>query len=164
MDSKSQTVTSQSLHFSSPIGLLKITGSDKGILGIEFCDQPAPAAADRHPTLAECRRQLDEYFQGRRRRFDLPLDLRGTPFQKMVWGKLLEIPFGQTRSYAAVARAIGRTNSQRAVGGANHRNPVSIVVPCHRVIGSNGQLTGFGGGLWRKQWLLEHEKKTATRS
>jgi methylated-DNA-[protein]-cysteine S-methyltransferase len=113
-------------------------------------------AAGAH--VRECIRQLSEYFEGKRTRFDLPLSPAGTEFEKAVWGALVAIPCGETRTYGEIARAIGLgPAAARAVGGANGRNPVAIVVPCHRVIGSGGSLTGFGGGLARKQWLLEHE-------
>jgi methylated-DNA-[protein]-cysteine S-methyltransferase len=107
--------------------------------------------------LDAARTQLDEYFAGARLEFDLPLDAQGTPFQRRVWTALAEIPFGQTISYAELARRVGDVKAVRAVGAANGRNPIPIIVPCHRVIGANGSLVGFGGGLERKQWLLEHE-------
>jgi methylated-DNA-[protein]-cysteine S-methyltransferase len=100
---------------------------------------------------------LDEYFGGGRSSFDIPLDISGTPFQMSVWRALLLIPYGTTWSYGRLAAQIGRPKASRAVGGANHNNPVSIIVPCHRVIGSNGSMTGYGGGIWRKEWLLAHE-------
>jgi O-6-methylguanine DNA methyltransferase len=106
-------------------------------------------------------KQITEYFAGTRRQFDLILDLQGTPFQRSVWQYLLTIPFGCTASYQEVANAIDNPRATRAVGAANGRNPVSLVVPCHRVVGSDGSLTGYGGGLWRKEWLLEHEEKHA---
>jgi methylated-DNA-[protein]-cysteine S-methyltransferase len=101
--------------------------------------------------------QLSEYFAGTLTRFDLPLNLDGTPFQRRVWEELVRIPFGETTSYGELARRVGRPGSARAVGAANGQNPVSIIVPCHRVIGSSGRLTGYGGGLHRKAWLLDHE-------
>jgi methylated-DNA-[protein]-cysteine S-methyltransferase len=107
--------------------------------------------------LPEARRQLEEYFAGARREFDLPLRLLGTPFQRRVWDVLTEIPYGVTWSYGQLAKRIDNPNASRAVGLANGRNPISILVPCHRVIGANGSLTGYGGGLERKQWLLAHE-------
>jgi methylated-DNA-[protein]-cysteine S-methyltransferase len=110
-----------------------------------------------HPVLLETIRQLTEYFHGLRRIFDLPLDFQGTDFQRQVWSSLLSIPFGETRSYLDVARALGNPAAVRAVGAANGRNPISIIAPCHRVIGTNGGLTGFGGGLQAKAWLLAHE-------
>jgi len=100
---------------------------------------------------------LREYFEGRRRSFEVPLDLRGTPFQLRVWELLQRIPFGETRTYLDLALALGDPKAVRAVGAANGQNPVPIIVPCHRVIGQDGQLVGYGGGLWRKEWLLAHE-------
>ena len=107
--------------------------------------------------LADGLAQLDEYFRGDRTAFTVKLDLRGTDFQKKVWAKLLGVQFGKTTTYKDLAGAVGNPAATRAVGGANHRNPVSIIVPCHRVVGSDGRLTGYGGGLWRKDWLLRHE-------
>jgi methylated-DNA-[protein]-cysteine S-methyltransferase len=104
------------------------------------------------------RAELAAYFGGRLRRFGVPLDLAGTAFQQRVWSRLREIPFGDTVSYARIAREVGRRDAVRAVGHANGRNPVAIVVPCHRVVGTDGSLCGYGGGLWRKRWLLEHER------
>src|SRR5258708_10160080 len=112
---------------------------------------------DRRPILAETERQLKEYFEGKRQDFSIPLDMRGTPFQRSVWQALLAIPFGETRSYGQIAKQLGRPNAMRAVGGANGSNPIPIVVPCHRVIGSSGKLTGFGGGLETKARLLKIE-------
>jgi methylated-DNA-[protein]-cysteine S-methyltransferase len=143
----------------SPIGPLEVAGTEEGILSIEFSERSAVPAGRPAPCLKECFRQLEEYFAGRRRAFTLRLDLRGTPFQKRVWNELLKVPFGRTVAYRDIAAALGNPRSTRAVGGANHRNPVSIVVPCHRVIGADGGLTGYGGGLRRKEWLLAHEKK-----
>jgi AraC family transcriptional regulator of adaptative response/methylated-DNA-[protein]-cysteine methyltransferase len=111
-----------------------------------------------HPHLSRLREQLEEYFRGERRRFDVPLDLGGTAFQQSVWSRLQGIPFGGTRSYVEVASQVGKRDAVRAVGQANGRNPVAIVVPCHRVVGADGSLSGYGGGLWRKRWLLEHER------
>jgi methylated-DNA-[protein]-cysteine S-methyltransferase len=114
----------------------------------------ALADAPEHPVLVEAERQIAAYFKGELTRFDLPLDFRGTDFQKSVWAALLTIPFGETRSYAEIARAVGRPTAFRAVGAANGRNPISIVAPCHRVIGTDGALTGFAGGLEAKALLL----------
>jgi methylated-DNA-[protein]-cysteine S-methyltransferase len=145
----------------SPVGALTLVASEKGLAAILWeNDDPrrVPLSGmeddDAHPVLAEVERQLADYFAGRRRAFDLPLDFRGTDFQKAVWAALLAIPFGETRSYADIARAVGRPAAVRAVGAANGRNPISIVAPCHRVIGSNGTLTGFAGGLPAKRHLL----------
>jgi methylated-DNA-[protein]-cysteine S-methyltransferase len=115
--------------------------------------------APEHPVLAEAERQIQEYFAGERTSFSVPLDFRGTDFQKSVWAALLTIPFGETRSYSEIARQIGRPGASRAVGAANGRNPLSIVAPCHRVIGTNGALTGFAGGLAAKEALLGMERR-----
>ena len=153
----------RSVYFKSPIGFLRVTGNDKWVQAVEFCDQPGPDADGAPECLKRACQQLDEYFQGKRRKFEVPLMLRGTAFQKRVWAALRKVPFGRTLSYGGIARSIGRPYSGRAVGGANHRNPVAIIVPCHRVIGHKGSLTGYGGGLWRKRWLLDHEKKASGR-
>ena len=110
-----------------------------------------------HPVLRATAEQLDQYFSGGRRAFDLPLEFRGTEFQRRVWSALLDIPWGETRSYLDVARTLGNPAAVRAVGAANGRNPISIIAPCHRVIGASGDLTGFGGGMEAKAWLLAHE-------
>ena len=147
----------------SPIGPLTLAADDSGLRVVEFPENRHPAKRDaswvqvEHPVLAETRRQLGEYFAGRRRTFDLPLAPRGTPFQLEVWRALAEIPHGQTWSYGRLATHLGRPQAMRAVGAANGRNPLPIVLPCHRVIGASGALTGFGGGLPTKQFLLELE-------
>ena len=148
----------------SPVGTLRLVASDKGLAGVWF-ERTRPGRVRprgdvenaRHPVLVEATRQLREYFAGRRRSFDLELDFVGTTFQRAVWNALLTIPFGQTRSYGEIARQVGRPSASRAVGSANGRNPVAIVAPCHRVIGSTGALTGFGGGLEVKERLLRLE-------
>jgi methylated-DNA-[protein]-cysteine S-methyltransferase len=155
----------------SPIGELKLVASDKGLVAILWeNDNPrrvrlSEAVRDeRHPVLVETERQLSEYFAGRRKAFSLALDVRGTDFQKGVWEALLAIPFGETRSYGQLAKQLGNPRATRAVGAANGRNPVSIVVPCHRVIGSSGKLTGFAGGLDAKAHLLELEQGNKSSS
>jgi methylated-DNA-[protein]-cysteine S-methyltransferase len=148
----------------SPVGTLKLVATDAGLAAILWPnDDPArvrlgePVESDTHPVLLETERQLREYFDGRRKVFDLKLDFSGTQFQRQVWEALLTIPYGETRSYAQIARQIGRPDAVRAVGAANGRNPISIVTPCHRVIGSSGKLTGFAGGLETKAFLLALE-------
>lgn len=144
----------------TPIGDLPLVASDAGLVAIRWAGDAPPAGAvpaPGHAVLAAAAAQLTEYFAGTRRAFDLPLDPAGTPFQRSVWAALATIPFGATVSYAAIARAIERPTATRAVGAANGQNPLPIVVPCHRVIGSGGALTGFGGGLAIKRWLLAHE-------
>lgn len=143
-------------YWESPIGLVEISCSPAGMTGLNFVEAPGhPVAAV--PFLAQAVEQIAAYFAGALRVFDLPLDLRGTEFQRRVWAQLLTVPYGQTASYLDIALALGDPKSIRAVGAANGRNPVSIVVPCHRIIGSDGKLIGYGGGLWRKEWLLRHE-------
>jgi len=150
----------------SPVGALTLVASERGLAAILWEDDDprrvplSPLVEDVvHPVLLETERQLTEYFAGQRMQFDVPLDFHGTDFQKRVWSALLQIPFGETRSYAEIARTIGRPSAVRAVGAANGRNPISIIAPCHRVIGSNGALTGFAGGLPAKQLLLALESR-----
>jgi methylated-DNA-[protein]-cysteine S-methyltransferase len=149
-------------YYESPIGTIEIVGTEAGVSGLNFVDIKEEAKARRPKgappkPVADAIAQLDGYFRGDRKTFAVKLDLRGTPFQMKVWDKLLRIEFGKTTTYKALAKAVGRAAATRAVGGANHSNPVSIIVPCHRVVGSDGRLTGYGGGLWRKDWLLRHE-------
>lgn len=142
----------------SPVGPLTLAVSERGLVALEFgCGDVAAGWAESPERTAPYARQLREFFAGQRRRFDLPLDLRGTDFQKRCWQELLKIPYGETRSYAEIARAIGNPAAVRAVGLANGKNPIAIIVPCHRVIGSDGSLTGYGGGLDAKRQLLELE-------
>jgi methylated-DNA-[protein]-cysteine S-methyltransferase len=149
----------------SPIGKLKLVASDKGLVAILWeNDSPRRVRLDelvadeQHPVLVETERQLGQYFAGKRKTFSIALDMRGTRFQKDVWEALVAIPFGETRSYGQLAKQLGNPRASRAVGAANGRNPVSIIVPCHRVIGSSGKLTGFAGGLDAKAHLLGLEK------
>jgi methylated-DNA-[protein]-cysteine S-methyltransferase len=145
----------------SPVGKLKLVASDKALVAILWeNDSPRRVrlsklvADDRSPVLVETERQLGEYFSGKRKMFSIALDMRGTPFQKDVWRALLAIPYGETRSYRQLAKQLGKPQATRAVGTANGRNPLSIIVPCHRVIGSSGKLTGFAAGLDVKAHLL----------
>jgi methylated-DNA-[protein]-cysteine S-methyltransferase len=154
--------------FDSPVGELKLVASHDGLAAVLWeNDDPARVSlgasieAKDHPILLEAERQLREYFDGRRRVFDLALDFVGTEFQRRVWAALLTIPYGETRSYAQIARQIGRPDSVRAVGAANGRNPISIIVPCHRVIGASGKLIGFAAGLETKARLLALEAPQA---
>jgi methylated-DNA-[protein]-cysteine S-methyltransferase len=148
----------------SPIGPLLLTSDGESLTGLymgapskrpnmgsEWVENPKGGA------LAAAAAQLQEYFAGKRKTFELPLSLQGTDFQKRVWTQLTKIPFGETWSYGQLAKKLGNPNGSRAVGLANGRNPIAVIVPCHRVIGADGSLTGFGGGLPRKQWLLAHE-------
>ena len=143
--------------YRSPIGDVVVSVTERGGSAINFSDEPASCDSGSSAILDACLSQLGEYFAGARTEFSVPLDLAGTEFQMSVWRALLLIPYGVTSSYGGIAAAIGRPKAVRAVGGANHNNPVSIIVPCHRVIGSDGGLTGYGGGLHRKRWLLDHE-------
>lgn len=152
----------------TPVGELKLVASDRGLAGILWeNDDPKRTRFlpqirhDEHPVLLATERQLTEYFAGERRLFEVPLDFVGTEFQKKVWQALVAIPFGETRSYSQIAREIGHPLAVRAVGAANGRNPVSIIAPCHRVIGANGKLTGFAGGLEIKAFLLALEAPQA---
>lgn len=154
----------QSTYYHSPVGLLKISGTEEYISEVTFHDasQKNPGHRKQMPAmLINCVEQLIQYFQGQRRQFELPINQPGTPFQQEVWTELMAIPFGKTISYLELARRTGDTKATRAVANANGKNNVAIIVPCHRVIGSNKQLVGYAGGLWRKKWLLEHEAKVA---
>jgi methylated-DNA-[protein]-cysteine S-methyltransferase len=161
LDARQRNVYTQ---VESPVGRLTLVASEAGLAAIVWeHDRPGrvrlnPGAmkAD-HPILLETGRQLHEYFKGRRKTFDLTLDMSGTPFQRSVWKALLTIPFGETRSYSQIARQIGSPDAVRAVGAANGRNPIAIVTPCHRVVGATGKLTGFAGGLEAKARLLALE-------
>jgi methylated-DNA-[protein]-cysteine S-methyltransferase len=152
----------------SPVGKLKLVASDKGLVAILWQnDKPSRVRLDElvkddeHRILLDTERQLGEYFAGKRKTFSVTLDMRGTTFQKHVWEALLAIPFGETRSYGQLAKQLGNSKAMRAVGAANGRNPISIIVPCHRVIGSSGKLTGFAGGLETKAHLLSLEESDA---
>ncbi|USU10043.1 methylated-DNA--[protein]-cysteine S-methyltransferase [Sphingomonadaceae bacterium OTU29MARTA1] len=159
-------MTLSSATIESPVGLLTLVASDVGLVAVLWEDDDplrvrlGPLAPDdAHPVLMETMRQLRGYFAGEVTTFDLPLDMRGTDFQKSVWAALLAIPYGETRSYGAIARELGRPGASRAVGAANGRNPLSIVAPCHRVVGTGGHLTGFAGGLEAKAALLALERR-----
>lgn len=154
----------------SPIGNLSIVTTDKALLAVLWPDErdgrvtfDQEVAAGSNDVVAATTAQLREYFDGARRTFELPLDLRGTDFQQQVWRSLPDIPYGETSTYSKQAAAIGRPRAVRAVGSANGRNPLSIVLPCHRIVAANGSLAGFAGGLETKRWLLDHEAAVATR-
>ena len=152
----------------SPVGLLTLFGDGESLTGLFMTDQryrpPLPPGCARSDELfRDAREQLNAYFAGELQTFELHLAGAGSAFQRTVWQALCKIPFGQTESYGELARRIGNPSASRAVGLANGKNPLGIVVPCHRVIGANGSLTGYGGGVERKKWLLEHEKRVAER-
>jgi methylated-DNA-[protein]-cysteine S-methyltransferase len=155
-----------SKKINSPVEELTLVASDKGLVAVLWeNDKPGRVPLgelveqDDHAVLIQAERQLDEYFTGWRKNFSIPLDMRGTHFQRSVWDALLAIPFGETRTYGQLAKQLGNPQAARAVGAANGRNPISIIVPCHRVIGSSGRLTGFAGGLDAKERLLNLEQE-----
>ncbi len=146
-------------YLDTAIGWVEIKATDQGIHSVHFIEEQNATAAAPNDMTDVCKQQLAEYFAGERTTFDLPFDQAGTPFQRQVWSALLSIPFGQVASYQDIAHAVNNPKAVRAVGAANGKNPIAIIVPCHRIIGSNGTLTGYAGGLERKQWLLQHEGK-----
>ena len=146
----------------SPLGFLRATAGPAGITSLAFIEESSSNPLTNiasNPHLELLITELEEYFAGTRKIFTVPLAPTGTPFQKLVWQKLLEIPFGETRTYHQQSQQLGNTLAIRAVAAANGRNPIAILIPCHRVIGTNGNLTGYAGGLHRKKWLLDHERK-----
>jgi methylated-DNA-[protein]-cysteine S-methyltransferase len=146
-------------YFPSPIGLLEITSTDDAITSVQFVDgKSQPESALNPVCLRNCRAQLDDYFKGNLKDFDLPLQLEGTQFQVQIWNELARIPYGKVTSYFSLARKVGNPNAVRAIGNANSKNKLCLVLPCHRVIGNDGKLVSYAGGLTRKQWLLEHEQ------
>lgn len=148
-------------YYPSPVGIMEIKGDDSAIASVLFVEQAGEASAQIPQVLQTCVQQFEAYFAGDLQAFTVPVQQSGTEFQQRVWQALKTIAFGQTFSYMDIALRMGDAKSIRAVGNANGKNKVNIIVPCHRVIGSNGKLVGYGGGLWRKQWLLEHEAKYA---
>ena len=168
MDATTMDATTWARTIDTPVGALTISVSDRGIRAVTWPGDagsgrvPLPeAGGDDHPLLDEACRQLDEYFAGARTHFDLPLDPVGTDFQRAAWGELCTIPYGETVSYGEQAERMGDRSKARAVGAANGKNPISVIVPCHRVIGADGSLTGFAAGLEVKTWLLAHERRHA---
>lgn len=158
------TVITRSID--SPLGAITLVGDGERLRGVYMVDHKrAPAldtATEDDAAHADAARQLNEWFDGRRTEFDLSLDARGSAFQSEVWGALRSIPYGETMTYGELATKLGRPGAARAIGHAVARNPIGIIVPCHRVVGANGVLTGFAAGLDRKRWLLEHERTVAT--
>ena len=145
-------------YYKSPLGPIEIVGSRDSIIALDFADDMQPGNGELSFCVKECLKQLDEYFKGQRKQFFLNLQPAGTDFQKSVWRQLEKIPYGKTTSYRAIADILAKPNACRAVGSANGKNPIAIIIPCHRVIGSDGSLTGYGGGLWRKRWLIGFER------
>ena len=150
-------------YYNSPIGILEIITSDDAIISAMFVDEVKESTGESE-ILKEAIKQFDEYFKGTRKDFDIKCEIQGTEFQKKVWDALMEIPYGVTLSYKELAIKIGNEKATRAVGNANSKNIISIIIPCHRVIGSDKSLTGYAGGLNRKKWLLEHERKNLSIS
>jgi methylated-DNA-[protein]-cysteine S-methyltransferase len=146
-------------YYTSPVGLLKLQCSDKYIKSVSFNDAEGEIQNDEHKLLHACAKQLEEYFAGKRKQFTLPFNQDGTEFQEKVWDLLYKIPYGKTISYNQLSKQYGHLKAIRAVASANGKNNIAIIVPCHRVIGSNHSLVGYAGGLWRKKWLLDHEAK-----
>ncbi len=148
-------------YYKSPIGVVEVVGGSGGIVSVRFVDDDSAGSDISSPDVDACVEQLDDYFRGRRRNFSLRLQPRGTAFQRLVWDELAAIPFGQRVTYQDVAVALGQEKAVRAVGHANGRNSIAVIIPCHRVIGSDGKLRGYADGLWRKEWLLRHEQGLA---
>ncbi len=148
----------------TPLGTAVIEGDEKGISRISISEEISATSKEAPAALQDAVMQLKEYFLGERKNFELKLNPEGSEFQKRIWQQLQSIPFGQTTSYLELSKAFGNTKAIRAVAAANGKNPLWIVVPCHRVIGSDGSLTGYAGGLWRKKWLLEHEQPAKQQS
>jgi len=147
-------------YYQSPVGLLKIGGTDNYIAELSFVDnkdQVIHGEPGISEVMHQCTEELIEFFNGKRKAFDIPVYQEGTAFQQKVWSELLNIPFGKTKSYLEIARSLGDEKAIRAVAQTNGKNKIAIIVPCHRVIGSDKSLVGYGGGLWRKKWLLQHE-------
>ena len=145
------------IYYNSPVGILKIISDGEYLTEVSFVQTAQQCEPDA--ITQQCVAQLEEYFAGKRKTFDIPMRLEGTNFRKRVWAALAKIPYAQTMSYGELARAIGNSKAMRAVGGANHNNPISIIIPCHRVIGANGSLVGYGGGLEKKEYLLALEQE-----
>lgn len=158
----------ETIYYKSPVGILKLTAEEDSLTELFFASTRKNGVKEEDinifdnpvsPALQQTIAQLEEYFAGKRMEFDLPLNQKGTPFQQKVWAALMDIKAGNAISYLTLSKRLGDVKAIRAVGTANGRNNISIIVPCHRVIGSNGSLVGYGGDIWRKQWLLEHEAK-----
>lgn len=145
------------IHLKTPLGIAKIKGSEEGISEIKILDKTPPPTSEVPEMLLPAVEQIEAYFRGELKEFNFKVKLEGTDFQKRVWSALMEIPYGKTQSYMELSKRLGDAKAIRAVASANGRNPLWIVIPCHRVIGSDGSLTGYAGGISRKRWLLEHE-------
>ncbi|MBI9040454.1 MAG: methylated-DNA--[protein]-cysteine S-methyltransferase [Lutibacter sp.] len=151
-------------YYKTPIGTAKIIGDENGITSVSVIDEEIETSKKIPTCLKDCVQQLEEYFKGKRTNFNLTLNPKGTEFQQKVWDELLKVPYGKTRTYLEQSKKLGDVKAIRAVASANGKNPIWIVIPCHRIIGSNGSLTGYAGGIWRKKWLLEHENPSTQQS
>lgn len=161
---KTYLESNQTTYYKTPIGTAKIVGDENGIISISVINEIFENLVEIPKCLQKCVSQLDEYFKGIRTEFNLKLNPQGTDFQKRVWKELLNVHHGKTRSYLEQSKKLGDVKAIRAVANANGKNPIWIIIPCHRIIGSNGSLTGYAGGLWRKKWLLEHESPSPQQS
>lgn len=151
-------------YLTTPLGLLEISGTSTFITSVLFVEEQVEPTASPHNVLLQCKQELEEYFAGTRTEFTVNLKPEGTLFQRKVWAELKKLEYGTTTTYNAIANKLRNPDSVRAVGLANGKNPIAIILPCHRVIGADGKLTGYAGGLWRKQWLLEHEGNVSGRN
>ena len=162
------TVPIEISYVKTPLGIAEITGDENGIQSVSVLNEDTISKNLLHQeigkNLQECATQLKEYFNGERASFNLTVNPKGTPFQKKVWKELLNIPYGKTRTYLEQSKALGNVKAIRAVASANGKNPLWIIIPCHRVIGSDSSLTGYAGGIWRKKWLLNHENPVKQHS
>jgi len=157
-------MTTHSITITTPIGVLKLSSDERHLKSISFDAEYIENTSYVPEVLINAQTQLKEYFAGNRQTFDLPVDPEGTEFQNRVWEQVAAVPFGCTKSYGGISRALGSEDSGRAVGMANGKNPLPIIIPCHRIIGQNGKLTGYAGGLDRKKWLLLHEQQFCGKS
>lgn len=156
--------SNQTAYYKTPIGTAKIMGNKNGISAVTVIDDAKETSTEIPEILQDCVQQLTDYFNGTRKQFNLKLNPEGTDFQKRVWKELLNVPYGKTRTYLEQSKQLGDVKAIRAVASANGKNPIWIIIPCHRIIGSDGSLTGYAGGIWRKKWLLEHENPSTQKS
>lgn len=156
--------SNQTTYYKTPIGTAKIVGNENGISAVTVMDDAMKTSAEIPEILKDCVQQLEEYFNGTRKQFNLKLNPQGTEFQKRVWMELMLVSYGKTRTYLEQSKQLGDAKAIRAVASANGKNPIWIIIPCHRIIGSDGSLTGYAGGIWRKKWLLEHENPSTQKS
>lgn len=146
-------------YYQSPVGLIEIMSDENCITALSFVEETSGTNETAFPeVLQKALKQVEEFFQGKRKEFQLELEAKGTEFQQQVWKQLVEVPYGETACYGDIAARLGNAKASRAVGGANNKNKIAIIIPCHRIVGADGSLTGYAGGLWRKEWLLQHEK------